>query len=340
MTPPDAWPDARLRAVGAHREGAAPLRPDAGQAQARPAAPAAGVAAHRSDPRRAGLHDRPPGRRRARRRRRHRPVGRRPLGARRQPYGGHPADRRTPDRRRLARLPRSARRPRRRRRPVGQAPGDARPDHALRRRSRGPTTVEVAEARRLYCVLATVHGVFDEFRSPFFGRSGVQLWWGGFDLAVLLFSGAQVRAPEDRGYIMRYDLDAEHLNAGFWPGSDDAPAGHLLRLHPPAPAGLRDGSRRARRRRLGRGPRPVGAALRRRPPQRRPGGRGPRLPAQRLPGGAHHGRLGRGRPTATSRRPRRAGRRARDRPSRRVGGGDIRMGPPRRAPAARGSGST
>jgi len=103
-------------------------------------------------------------------------------------------------------------------------------DHAAR-------VVELAEARRLYRVLATVHGVFDEFRAPFFGRSGVQLWWGGFDLAVLLFSGAQVTAPEDRGYIMRYDLDAEHLNAGFWLGSDDAPRALFYAYIHPRPPG-------------------------------------------------------------------------------------------------------
>ncbi len=98
-------------------------------------------------------------------------------------------------------------------------------------------TVDLAQARRLYRVLATVHGLFDEFRSPFFGRSGVQLWWGAFDLAVLLFSGAQVTAPEDRGYIMRYDLDAEHLNAGFWPGSDAAPQAIFYAYIHPRPAG-------------------------------------------------------------------------------------------------------
>jgi Family of unknown function (DUF5996) len=36
---------------------------------------------------------------------------------------------------------------------------------------------------------------------------------------------------------MRYDLDAEHLNAGFWPGDDRAPGaafyGYLLVPQPP-----------------------------------------------------------------------------------------------------------
>ena len=31
---------------------------------------------------------------------------------------------------------------------------------------------------------------------------------------------------------MRHDLDAEHLNAGFWPGSDTAPPNFYAYLHP------------------------------------------------------------------------------------------------------------
>ena len=72
-------------------------------------------------------------------------------------------------------------------------------------------------------LLCTLDGVFEEFRSQFFGRSSVQFWWGAFDFAVLLFNGRHAQAPDDRGYIMRYDLDAEHFNAGFWPGDDSAP---------------------------------------------------------------------------------------------------------------------
>jgi hypothetical protein len=84
-------------------------------------------------------------------------------------------------------------------------------------------TLDPAHAQRFYRVLAALGGVFDEFRSTFFGRTGVQFWWGAFDLAVLLFNGKKAVAPDDLGYIMRYDLDAEHMNAGFWPGDDNAP---------------------------------------------------------------------------------------------------------------------
>ena len=79
------------------------------------------------------------------------------------------------------------------------------------------------QAQRFHRILSSVYGVLEEFRSQFFGRSGVQFWWGTFDEAVLLFTGKKLEAPQDRGYIMLYDLDAEHLNAGFWPGDDESP---------------------------------------------------------------------------------------------------------------------
>lgn len=79
------------------------------------------------------------------------------------------------------------------------------------------------DAQRFHRALSSVSAVLEAFRSGFFGRSGVQFWWGAFDLAVLLFNGKHATAPDDKGYIMRYDLDAEHLNAGFWPGDDSAP---------------------------------------------------------------------------------------------------------------------
>jgi hypothetical protein len=89
------------------------------------------------------------------------------------------------------------------------------------------------DAQRFHAVLSSINSVFEEFRSKFFGRTSVQFWWGAFDFAVLLFSGKHAVAPNDRGYIMRYDLDAEHFNAGFWPGDDSAPnASFYAYLHP------------------------------------------------------------------------------------------------------------
>ena len=96
----------------------------------------------------------------------------------------------------------------------------------------------VAEhAQRFHHILSATNAVYEEFRSQFFGRSGVQFWWGSFDLALLLFSGRPAPAPVDRGYIMRYDLDAEHLNAGFWAGDDNAPQPAFYAYLVPRPAG-------------------------------------------------------------------------------------------------------
>jgi hypothetical protein len=92
-------------------------------------------------------------------------------------------------------------------------------------------------AQRFHRVLCSLDGVFEEFRSGFFGRSGVQLWWGAFDFAVLLFNGKHLPAPEDKGYIMRYDLDAAHFNAGFWAGDDTAPAAGFFAYLVPRPDG-------------------------------------------------------------------------------------------------------
>jgi hypothetical protein len=92
-------------------------------------------------------------------------------------------------------------------------------------------------AQRFHRVLCSTNAVFEEFRSAFFGRSGVQFWWGTFDLAVLLFPGRATPAPTDRGYIMRYDLDAEHLNAGLWPGDDSAPVPGFYGYLVPRPLG-------------------------------------------------------------------------------------------------------
>lgn len=103
--------------------------------------------------------------------------------------------------------------------------------------NRHDCTIDLGQAQRFHRVLASLNGVFEEFRSRFFGRSSVQFWWGAFDFAVLLFNGKHASAPDDRGYIMRYDLDAEHMNAGFWPGDDNAPAAGFYAYLVPRPDG-------------------------------------------------------------------------------------------------------
>lgn len=88
---------------------------------------------------------------------------------------------------------------------------------------RRPASYDPHDVRRWFSVTTAVAGIFDEWRAHFFGRSGIQLWWGAFDLSLMLFSGRHVDAPTDRGYLMRYDLDAELLNIGFYPGDEANP---------------------------------------------------------------------------------------------------------------------
>ena len=60
--------------------------------------------------------------------------------------------------------------------------------------------------------------VLAEFRAPYRGRSTpVNAWWGSFDLAVNLFSGAPAAPPSD-DFIMRNAMDAQEVAIGWWPG--------------------------------------------------------------------------------------------------------------------------
>jgi hypothetical protein len=56
------------------------------------------------------------------------------------------------------------------------------------------------------------------FRAPFAGRSTpVNAWWGSFDLAVNLFSGAPAEPPA-ADLIMRNAMNAQEVAIGWWPG--------------------------------------------------------------------------------------------------------------------------
>jgi hypothetical protein len=60
--------------------------------------------------------------------------------------------------------------------------------------------------------------VLARFRAPYRGRSTpVNAWWGSFDLAVSLFSGAPADPPSD-GFIMRNAMTAQEVTVGWWPG--------------------------------------------------------------------------------------------------------------------------
>ena len=96
---------------------------------------------------------------------------------------------------------------------------------------------DAGQVLRWFTVMSAVNNVFDEWRSRFFGRTGLQFWWGAFDLGVLRFTGKHIDPPQDRGYIMRYDLDAEFMNAGFWPGDEKSPEPVFYAYLNPQPRG-------------------------------------------------------------------------------------------------------
>jgi hypothetical protein len=99
-----------------------------------------------------------------------------------------------------------------------------------------PRTCDAALARGWLALLTELSGIFEAWRSPFFGRSGVNFWWGGFDFTVNLFNGRHATPRAGSDYLMRHDLDAEHLSVGFWPG-DDANAAMFFGYLVPEPPG-------------------------------------------------------------------------------------------------------
>jgi hypothetical protein len=83
---------------------------------------------------------------------------------------------------------------------------------------RRPAAYDPAAVQRWFGAVTATAAIFDEWRAHFFGRTGIQLWWGALDVSLMLFNGKHVTPPADRGYLLKYDLDAELFNAGLYPG--------------------------------------------------------------------------------------------------------------------------
>jgi Family of unknown function (DUF5996) len=76
------------------------------------------------------------------------------------------------------------------------------------------------------------------FRAPYRGRSTpVNAWWGSFDLAVSLFSGAPAAPPSD-DFIMRNAMDAQEVAVGWWPGDARHGRAAFYAYAHPAPDGF------------------------------------------------------------------------------------------------------
>lgn len=83
-------------------------------------------------------------------------------------------------------------------------------------------------------------GVLAAFRAPFRGRSTpVNAWWGSFDLAVNLFSGAPADPPS-QDFIFRNAMDAQEVAVGWWPGDARYPRAAFYGYAHPNPAGYAD----------------------------------------------------------------------------------------------------
>jgi Family of unknown function (DUF5996) len=82
--------------------------------------------------------------------------------------------------------------------------------------------------------------VLAAFRAPYRGRSTpVNAWWGSFDLAVSLFSGAPAEPPSD-DFIMRNAMDAQEVAVGWWPGDQRYDGAAFYAYAHPAPEGFAD----------------------------------------------------------------------------------------------------
>ena len=125
---------------------------------------------------------------------------------------------------------------------------------------RGQVADYFAAATQAAAVLAA-------FRAPYRGRSTpVNAWWGSFDLAVNLFSGAPADPPA-ADFIMRNAMDAQEVAVGWWPGDARHPSAAFYAYAHPAPDGFGNCGPVPARRPLGRWPGGVPAGLGRCPEQ-------------------------------------------------------------------------
>ncbi|HET9164151.1 MAG TPA: DUF5996 family protein [Solirubrobacterales bacterium] len=84
--------------------------------------------------------------------------------------------------------------------------------------------------------------VLSAFRAPYRGRSTpVNAWWGSFDLAVSLFSGAPAEPPSD-DFIMRNAMDSQEVALGWWPGDGRYGKAAFYAYAHPAPEGFGAGA--------------------------------------------------------------------------------------------------
>ena len=103
-------------------------------------------------------------------------------------------------------------------------------------------TYDPAQVGSYFAAAAQAALVLAAFRAPYRGRSTpVNAWWGSFDLAVSLFSGAPADPPSD-DFIMRNSMDAQEVAVGWWPGDHRYGKAAFYAYAHPAPEGFAAGS--------------------------------------------------------------------------------------------------
>jgi hypothetical protein len=98
------------------------------------------------------------------------------------------------------------------------------------------STYDASQVTDYFAAATQAAMVLAAFRAPYRGRSTpVNAWWGSFDLAVSLFSGAPADPPSG-DFIMRNAMDAQEVAVGWWPGDTRHPAAGFYAYAHPAPA--------------------------------------------------------------------------------------------------------
>ena len=93
-------------------------------------------------------------------------------------------------------------------------------------------------AGRYFAAASQAALVLAAFRAPYRGRSTpVNAWWGSFDLAVSLFSGAPAEPPSS-DFIMRNAMDSQEVAIGWWPGDPRHPKAAFYAYAHPAVEGF------------------------------------------------------------------------------------------------------
>jgi len=101
-------------------------------------------------------------------------------------------------------------------------------------------TYDPAQVATYFAAATRAALVLAAFRAPYRGRSTpVNAWWGSFDLAVNLFSGAPAEPPS-QDFIMRNAMDAQEVAVGWWPGDPRYPKAAFYAYAYPAPEGFAD----------------------------------------------------------------------------------------------------